>query len=78
MILFEPPVVTPMRKVTRNFTENEGSMPPTTSAASAQAGKPAADREGDGEDAFDIDPHALRDARVIDRRPELGAETGFD
>src|SRR5271154_2882301 len=34
-IPFEPPTVTTMRKVTRNFTGNEGSMPPTTSAASA-------------------------------------------
>ena len=55
-------------------------MPPTTSAASAppKPGEPAADGEGDGEDAVDIDAQTLSDARIVDRRPQLRAEPGLD
>ena len=41
-----------------------------------EAGKTAAEREGDGEDAIDIDAEAARHALVVDRRAHLRAEAG--
>ena len=65
-------MVTTIRNVTRNLTGKDGSMPPTTSAASAppRPGEAAADREGDGEDPVDVDPEPVGDARVVDRRAQ--------
>src|SRR4030088_3610385 len=40
----------------------------------AEAGKTAAERKGDGEDAIDIDAEAARHALVVDRRPHLRPE----
>ena len=55
-------------------------MPPTTSAAErpAEPGQPAADGEGDGEDAVDVDPEPVGDPRVVDRRAQLRAEARPD
>ena len=44
----------------------------------AQSRKAAADGEGDSKNAVDIDPEAVGDAGVIDRRPQLRAEAGLD
>ena len=42
----------------------------------AEAGEPAAEREGDGEDAIDVDAEAARHALVVDRGAHLRAEAG--
>ena len=42
----------------------------------AEAGKPAAEREGDGERAIDVDAEPARHALVVDRGAHLGAEAG--
>ena len=42
----------------------------------AETGKPAADREGDGESALDIDAEPARHALVVDGGAHLGAEAG--
>ena len=42
----------------------------------AEAGEAAAEREGDGEGAVDIDAEAARHALVVDRGAHLGAEAG--
>ena len=45
----------------------------------AQPGKPAAEREGDGEGAVDVDAEAARHALIVDRGAHAGAEPGvFD
>ncbi len=42
---------------------------------SAQTGEPAAEREGQAEDAVDVDAERLRHAPVVHGRPHLGTET---
>ena len=42
----------------------------------AEPGKPAAEREGDGEGGVDIDAEPARHALVVDRGADLRAEAG--
>ena len=63
-----------------NFSGKLGSMPPTTSAASAppRPASPLPTAKVIGEQAVDIDAEARGDARIVDRRAQPRAEAGAD
>ena len=60
-----------------NFSGNVGSSPRISAPErAAQAGQPRADREGQREDAVDVQAEPRRDARVVHRGAQPAAEAG--
>ena len=73
-------MVTTIRKVTRNLTGNDGSMPPTTSAASAppRPASPLPTAKATAKMRSTSIAEPVGDARVVDRRAQLRAEARAD